>query len=42
MTVFNLNYSAKRDILTKMNYGKIEWTEFYMEFAENYLNIKKQ
>lgn len=40
MTVFNLNYSAKSDILTKMNYGKIEWTEFYMEFADKLLEYK--
>lgn len=40
MTVFNLNYSAKSDILTKMNYDKIEWTDFYMEFADKLLEYK--
>ena len=40
MTVFNLNYSAKSDILTKMNNDKIEWTDFYMEFADKLLEYK--
>ena len=40
MTVFNLNYSVKSDILTKMNLDKIEWTDFYMEFADKLLQYK--
>ena len=40
MTVFNLNWSAKSDILLKMNYDKIEWTDFYMEFADKLLQYK--
>lgn len=40
MTIFSLNYSAKADLLTKMNYDKIEWTDFYMEFADKLLEYK--
>ncbi|MBQ7928101.1 MAG: AAA family ATPase [Methanobrevibacter sp.] len=40
MTIFNVNWSAKTDILKKMNPGKIEWTDFYMEFADKLLEYK--
>ncbi len=40
MTVFHLNYSAKADLLTKMNYDKIEWADFYMELADKLLEYK--
>lgn len=40
MTVYNVHNSAKEDLLTKMNYHKIEWTEFYMEFADKLLEYK--
>ena len=40
MTVFNLNYSAKADLLTKMNWDKIEWPEYYMDFADKLLEYK--
>ena len=40
MTIFNVHYSAKADLLTKMNYDKIEWTDFYMEFADKLLEYK--
>ena len=40
MTVFNLNYSAKADLLTKMNWDKIEWPKYYMEFADKLLEYK--
>ena len=40
MTIFNVNYSAKSDILTKMNNDKIEWTDFYMEFAVGFEGSK--
>ena len=38
--LFNVNYSTKSDILTKMNNDKIEWTDFYMEFADKLLEYK--
>ncbi len=40
MTLFNINDAAKNEILTKMNYGKIEWPKFYMEFADKLLEYK--
>ena len=40
MTIFSLNNAAKNDIITKMNYDKIEWTDFYMEFADKLLDYK--
>lgn len=40
MTVFNLNDGAKNEILNKMNYDKIEWAAFYMEFGEKLLEYK--
>jgi 5-methylcytosine-specific restriction protein B len=40
MTIFNLNDSAKNEILTKINWDKIEWTDFYMEFADKLLEYK--
>lgn len=40
MTIFNLNDSAKNNILYSMNYDKIEWTDFYMEFADKLLEYK--
>lgn len=40
VAVFLLNESVKNDLLTKMNYNKIEWPEFYMEFADKLLEYK--
>lgn len=40
MTIFNLNNSAKNDILYSMNNDKIEWTDFYIEFAHKLLEYK--
>lgn len=40
MTIFNINNSAKNEILTRMNNNKIEWTDFYMEFADKLLEYK--
>ncbi len=40
MTTFYLNDGAKNEILNKMNYDKIEWTDFYREFAEKLLEYK--
>ena len=40
MTIFNLNNSAKNEILYSMNNDKIEWTDFYMEFADKLLEFK--
>ena len=37
MTIFNLNNAAKNVILYKINNNKIEWTDFYMEFADKLL-----
>ena len=39
-TIFSLNDSAKNEILYSMNAGKIEWTDFYMEFADKLLEYK--
>lgn len=40
MTIFNLNNAAKNELITKMDYDKIEWTDFYMEFADRLLDFK--
>ena len=40
MTIINLNDSAKNNILYSMNNDKIEWTDFYMEFADKVLEYK--
>lgn len=40
ITVFNIKDSVKNELLTKLNNDKIEWTEFYMEFAEKLLEYK--
>ena len=40
MTLFNINDAAKNEILTRMNNDKIEWTDFYMEFADKLLEYK--
>ena len=40
MTIFYLYDGAKNEILSKMNYDKIEWTDFYMEFGEKLLEYK--
>ena len=40
ITIFNLNNSAKNDILYCMNNDKIEWTDFYMELAHKLLEYK--
>ena len=40
MTIFNLNNSAKNEILYSINNNKIEWTDFYMEFADKLLEYK--
>ena len=40
MTIFNINNSAKNDILAKINQNKYEWTDFYMEFADKLLEYK--
>ena len=39
-TIFNLNDSAKNEILYCLNNDKIEWTDFYMEFGEKLLEYK--
>ena len=39
-TIFNINDTAKNEILTKMNQDIIEWPEFYMEFADKLLEYK--
>ena len=38
--VFSVNESVKNDLLTKLNNDKIEWPEFYMEFADKLLEYK--
>ena len=40
ITIFNLNEGAKNEILTKMNWEKIEWVDFYMEFADKLFEYK--
>lgn len=40
MTIFNINNAAKNEILTRMNNQKIEWTDFYIEFANKLLEYK--
>ncbi|WP_407394217.1 AAA family ATPase [Methanobrevibacter sp.] len=40
MTIFNLNETAKNEILYKLNDEKIEWTDFYIEFADKLLQYK--
>lgn len=40
MTIFNLNDSAKNDILYNINYSKIEWVDFYKEFAHKLLEYR--
>lgn len=40
MTIFNLNDSTKNEILSKMDYDNINWTDFYMEFADKLLEYK--
>ena len=40
LTIFNLNDGAKNNILYSMNDDKIEWTDFYMEFADKLLEYK--
>lgn len=41
MTIFNINNAAKNEILSKMDYSKIQWTDFYMEFASKLLEYKE-
>ena len=40
MTIIYLNDSAKNNILYSMNLDKIEWTDFYIEFADKLLEYK--
>ena len=40
ITIFNLNQSAKNELLENMDSDKIEWTEFYMEFADKLIEYK--
>ena len=40
MTLFNINDAAKNELLTRMNNDKIEWTDFYMEFADKLFEYK--
>ena len=40
LTIFNIQDASKNDILIKMNNGKIEWTDFYMEFADKLIEYK--
>jgi len=40
ITVFNIKDSVKNEVLIKLNNGKIEWTDFYMEFADKLLDYK--
>ena len=40
MTVFNLNDSAKNNILYSIKNDEITWTDFYMEFADKLLEYK--
>ena len=40
LTIFNIKDSIKNDILTKLDNDKIEWTDFYMEFADKLLEFK--
>ena len=40
MTLFKINDVAKNEILTRMSNDKIEWTEFYMEFADKLLEYQ--
>ena len=40
MSIFKLNSGNKNDILFKMNWDKIEWTDFYMELADKFLEYK--
>ena len=39
-TIFSIQDTSKNDILLNMNEGKIEWTDFYMEFADKLLEYK--
>ena len=38
--IFKLNKSNGNDLLNKMNWDKIEWTDFYMELANKFLEYK--
>ena len=40
ITVFNVKDSVKNNILFNLNNGVIEWTDFYMEFADKLLEYK--
>ena len=40
LTIFNLNSSVKNELLYNMNSDKVEWTDFYMEFADKLLEFK--
>ncbi len=40
MTIFKINNAAKNEIISWMNNENIEWTEFYMEFADKLLEYK--
>ena len=40
MTIININNSAKNEILYCLNDCQIEWTDFYMEFADKLLEYK--
>ena len=40
ITVFNIKDSAKNEVLIKLNNDKIEWTDFYMEFADKLSEYK--
>ncbi len=40
LTIFNLNDAAKNNILYSINNDKIEWTDFFMEFADKLLEYK--
>lgn len=40
MSIFKLNKSNGNDLLSKMNWDKIEWVNFYMELANKFLEFK--
>ena len=41
ISIFKLNKSNGNDLLSKMNWDKIEWTDFYMELANKFLEYKE-
>lgn len=40
LTIFNIQDSAKNDLLYKINQNKIDWPDFYMELADKLIDYK--